>query len=457
MFGLAIALLSVVPPDSLVTAMRMERASRTLIVHVRHGLLPVSAASVAVAGLVGKTDADGDAEFGVPEGEQAIVVEREGFRPERVEVTTSRGSPTAVTVQLRELRVEESVTVVSITRSRTMVEDQALRVEALPQEEIEENSTVTPGSLTTLFEEIGGLRVQNVAPTLGGQNLRLHGLGGRYTQILMDELPLYGDAPDVFALLQVPPLDLAQVEVVKGAGSALYGGTALGGIINLVSLRPESESKAIVNQTLYGGTDAEGFASGRLGATWGYTVLGGANRQASGDLDHDGWIDLPGYRRAVLRPRLFWDDTRGNSLLFTMGGATEKRSGGTAPGALGPEGAPYVETIDTHRVDAGMVARFVLHGDRLVSLHASFNDARHDHAFGVEDERDTRRSASSDITLSGSARSHRWVVGAAAKYSHDAVTSLAGFDTISTAPGVFAQDECDLGRRLSLSANVRAD
>ncbi|HBD97868.1 MAG TPA: TonB-dependent receptor, partial [Gemmatimonadetes bacterium] len=61
---------------------------------------------------------------------------------------------------------------------------------------------------------------------------------GRYTQILSDGLPLYGGQAGALGPLQVPPMDLAQVEVIKGAASALYGSTALGGVVNLISRRP---------------------------------------------------------------------------------------------------------------------------------------------------------------------------------------------------------------------------
>jgi hypothetical protein len=80
--------------------------------------------------------------------------------------------------------------------------------------------------------------VQTTAPSLGAANVRIQGLRGRYSQVLSDGLPLYGAQGDSFTLLQVPPLDLGQVEVIKGAASALYGTAALGGFINLVSRRP---------------------------------------------------------------------------------------------------------------------------------------------------------------------------------------------------------------------------
>ena len=91
---------------------------------------------------------------------------------------------------------------------------------------------------------------------------------GRYSQLLADGLPLYGGQASSLGLLQIPPSDLGQVEVIKGTASALYGGQALGGVINLVSRRPgdEAEGELILNATTRGGQDLSAYGSTRLGA-----------------------------------------------------------------------------------------------------------------------------------------------------------------------------------------------
>jgi outer membrane receptor for ferrienterochelin and colicins len=433
-------------------------AAGTVLVRVRAGAAPVRAAEVSAAGVSAATDARGEARLELPAGERELLVERDGFAPATVRVAVPAGGSVEAVVQLREQRFEDTVTVVAATRSGTMVEDQAIRVEALPQEEIEENSTLAPGNLSTLLNEIGGLRVQAASPALGGANLRLQGLPGRYTTILTDELPLYGDQPDAFALLQVPPLDLAQAEVIKGTASALYGGGGLGGLVNLVSRRPaDGEPELLVSQSLHGGTDAVGFLPGKLGGGWGYTLLGAADRQRERDLDGDGWADLPGYRRGVLRPRLFWDDGAGRSLFATVGGTAEHRQGGTVAGALTPDGSAFAETLDTRRLDGGVVGRFLLGRDRLVSLHASYARAGRDHRFGDVRERDVRRFGSAELSLSGSDRGHTWVLGTALVHQSYRSLDLAGFDSTSTAPALFVQDEYSPVHRFALSASVRAD
>jgi outer membrane receptor for ferrienterochelin and colicins len=436
---------------------RGQETVGTVVVRVRAGSAPVRSVVVSAAGVSAETDARGEARLALPAGAQELLAQRDGFAPATAQVTVPAGGIVEVVVRLREQRFEETVTVVAATRSGTMIEDQVIRVEALPQEEIEENSTLAPGNLTTLLNEIGGLQVQTTSPALGGANLRLQGLPGRYTTILSDELPLYGEQPDAFALLQVPPLDLAQAEVIKGATSALYGGGGLGGLVNLVSRRPDGEPEILLSQTDHGGTDAVAFVPGALGAGWGYTLLGSIDRQVERDGDGDGWADLAGYRRGVVRPRLFWDDEAGHSLFVTLGGSEEHRKGGIVDGSLTPGGSSFEETLDTGRRDAGLVGRFVVGADRLIALHASYASVRADHRFGGVRERDVRSFGFTELNLSGSDHGHTWVLGGALSDQRYRFEDAAGFDSTSTTPAVFVQDEYSPTRRFSLSANVRAD
>ncbi len=78
--------------------------------------------------------------------------------------------------------VEEVI--VQATRSRRRVQDEPIRVEVLNQEEIEEKLLMRPGNISMLLAETGGLRVQVTSPALGSANIRVHGMRGRYTQLL---------------------------------------------------------------------------------------------------------------------------------------------------------------------------------------------------------------------------------------------------------------------------------
>ena len=124
------------------------------------------------------------------------------------------------TEERAEPEFEDEVTVIATTRTGRRVEDEPIRVEVVPQEEIDEKVFMTPGDVSMMLTETNGLRVQVTSPSLGAASVRVQGLRGRYTQVLADGLPLYGPAGTI-GILQIPPMDLAQVEVIKGVASAL--------------------------------------------------------------------------------------------------------------------------------------------------------------------------------------------------------------------------------------------
>jgi iron complex outermembrane receptor protein len=414
---------------------------------------PVAGARVSSAGQAAATDARGVALLPLPNIPADLTVDAEGFLSVTVQLTTRRQS---IDVALEPLPEFADQVVVNASRSPTRIQDQPLRVEVIDREEIEEKALMTPGSVAMLIGETTGLRVQPTAPSLGAANVRIQGLHGRYSQLLADGLPLYGGQGDSFSLLQVPPLDLGQVEVIKGTASALYGASALGGVINLVSRRPTAPGREVLlNQTSLGGSDATLWLTDRAADRWTWTLIGGFHRQSRRDRDDDGWTDVAGYDRGMVRPRLFYADEKGASLMVTGGAIVESRRGGTLDGRVAPDGAPFEESLDTSRGDAGGVARWVLQSSRLVSIRASYGRQSQDRHFGDVRERGVRSTGFGELSLQGVHGGHTWVAGAA--YQHDGYSArdFPMFDYSFDAPAVFGQDEFGVGSmRVSLSGRL---
>ena len=419
---------------------------------------PVERAIVRAGTRVSQTDARGLAALRLSVGTHALVVARIGYSPESLSVTLRSGQDTTVIVALREQAAEIENIVISATRTGKRIEDEPLRVEVLAREEVEEKMLMTPGDISMMLNETSGLRVQTTSPSLGGANVRVQGLRGRYTQILSDGLPLFGGQTGSLGLLQIPPMDLAQVEVIKGAASALYGSSALGGVVNLVTRRPhdEPERELLVNQTTRDGTDVVGWASERLSERWGYTALAGLHRQREGDVDDDGWADIPGYQRAVLRPRLFWTGERGRNAIVTLGSTIEGREGGTLDGRVAPNGSPYVESLDTRRFDAGALARFPF-GTSVFSLRGSASTQGHRHRFGDVRERDRHDTYFAEASLSTTRGMHMGVAGLALQYERYGNRDVGRFDYRYTIPAAFAQYDVTPVEWLSASASARVD
>ena len=431
-----------------------QTGSSLLRVQVVEGAMPIEAATVRIGSLGALTNLAGEATLRVAHGTHVLVTSRIGFVPETLTVAVRRD--TVVRVTLEPISSALGTVIVTATRAERRIEEDPIRVEVIAREEIEEKLLMTPGDITMMLNETSGLRVQTTSPALGGANVRIQGLRGRYTLVLSDGLPLYGGQTGSLGLLQIPPMDLGQVEIIKGAASALYGASALGGVINLVSLRPVRTRELLLNQTSRNGSDVVAYISDSLSATSGYSALVGGHRQTAVDIDDDGWADLAGYRRVVARPRVFWNNGRGTTAFATAGLTVENRTGGTLDGEVAPDGQPFVEGLRTTRGDAGGVVRR-LSGAWLVSGRGSISSQRHRHQFGPVIERDLHGTVFAEGTATRTGVRHTLVTGAAFQRDVYRARDVGGFDFSYNQPSLFAADDYDVTPWLRVSASGRAD
>jgi iron complex outermembrane receptor protein len=437
-------------------SVRAQAPSASLHIEVRHDSMPVADASVLVNGAPYTTNRQGVVDVTVAPGGAQIVVLKEGFSPLTTSVSVEADARRDVIVQLQP-SLREEITV-SAARSTTRLQDQPLRVEVVDQEEIDEKAMMTPGSVAMLLNETTGLRVQTTSPSLGAANVRIQGLRGRYSQLLADGLPLYGAQGDSLSLLQVPPLDLGQVEIIKGVASALYGAAALGGVVNLVSRRPrETESRLLANGTSQGGRDMAAYHAQAPAGAWSWTLLGSYHGQTQHDLDGDGWSDVPTFNRGVIRPRVFFDNRQGNAVFATLGVIAEDREGGTLPQRTAPDGLPFREAVDTRHVDGGLAGRWLTSANRVLSVRGSALRQRQERQWGDVREHGTRLVWFGEASLQAVSGRHTWVVGSAFQQDRFSLDQLPQFDYRFSAPAVFAQDEVSFGPKWTLGASARAD
>jgi iron complex outermembrane receptor protein len=438
----------------------MQAGQSAIVCSVTAEGVPVPGAEIVVAGKTYLTDSGGHVRIDVSSGLVELTAVKTGFAPVTATFTVLAGQQLPVAIELeRPPRVEETVTV-SATRTDKRVEDQPMRVEVLDREEIEEKQLMTPGDIVMMLNEMGGLRVQATSPSLGAASVRVQGMRGRYTRFLSDGLPLFGEAVGGLGLLQIPPTDLGQVEVIKGVASALYGAGALAGVVDLISRRPGKEPvrEALVNRTTRGGTDAVLFAAQPITGTWSGTLLASGHWQEKNDVDDDGWADLAGYSRAVVRPRVFWDNHAGSSLFATAGATWERRDGGTTSGhVLAATHEPFVESLETARFDGGVVAQTLLGDQYVLTARGSATRQSHRHELGDTREDDTHDTFFAELALRGHRGRHTWVGGVAFERDAFVPRDVPAFAYTYNAPGVFAQDDIDVSRWLTASVSARVD
>jgi outer membrane receptor for ferrienterochelin and colicins len=356
---------------------------------------------------------------------------------------------------------EENTEYLQVRASRLgrIITESATRTEVINGEEIQEKALMRPGNISMLVAETGGVRVQTTSPALGGANIRLQGLYGRYTQLLMDGLPIHGGQMNSIGLLQIPPTDLSSVEIIKGSASSLYGGSALGGVINLISRTPsdEFEGEVLVNATSKSGQDVTAYFAAPLTQSFSASLTSGIHHQQTKDLDDDGWADFSGYLRGTIRPRFYWDGDDGSTLYITIGTMNEKRNGGTLGSAVLPDERAFSISQDTRQKDIGVVYDHALLEDMNINFRGSAMNQEHNHDYGTTVENDSHESYLIESNLSGYADGMAWLVGLAVQSEQFSSDTIPEFNYSYNVPGLYTQLDYDAGDNLSLSLSARAD
>jgi len=349
--------------------------------------------------------------------------------------------------------------IIQATRSGRIADEQPIRVELINREEIEEKAAMRPGNISMLVAETGGVRMQTTSPALGSANIRLQGLYGRYTQLLADGLPLYGNQASSIGLLQIPPTDLGRVEIIKGSASSLYGGSALGGVINLVSRTPSEQlnGELLINLTTRNGQDLTSYIETPLTDSLKGSLTAGAHSQKAQDIDNDGWIDLAEYERYTARPRLFWQGDAGETLYATLGFMSEQRVGGNSAGGTVADGRFFKQSQESQRIDSGFVFTMPLLDALTLNARASTMLQEHSHGYGAVIEDDQHQSYLLESSIAGYSENSDWVVGMAYQSEVFASDTFADFDYSYQVPAIFGQLDYELSEQVTASYSARVD
>lgn len=291
---------------------------------------PLAGATVTTGGTGTTADSNGIAILRVPTaGTYTIRCTFTGYRAESVTVSFPRNVNDTLVILMQQQAAEMGDVVVASTRSNRSIQNIPTRVEFINGEELEEKGNMRPGDIRMMLNESTGIQTQQVSATSANSSIRIQGLDGRYTQILKDGFPLYAGFSGGLGLLQTPPLDLKQVEIVKGSASTLYGGGAIAGLVNLISKAPsqQRELRFLLNGTSAGGFDGNGFYGQRWGKL-GLTLYGGYSSNKAYDPSAAGFSAIPKFNRYVLNPKLFIYFSPKTSLSIGLNTMLENRTGG---------------------------------------------------------------------------------------------------------------------------------
>jgi outer membrane receptor for ferrienterochelin and colicins len=354
------------------------------------------------------------------------------------------------------------VTVVS-TRSNDPVETATTKVEVLGLEEMNEESTLKPGNIASILGDMSGIQIQQSSAITGNSNVRIQGLDGKYTQILRDGMPLYEGYSGGFGILTIPPLDLKQIELVKGAASTLYGGGAIGGLINLISKKPSYKPDAsfLINQTTLKETNINAYYAQRWKST-GFTFFAGQNLQKEADVDKDGFSDVPDIKSTLIHPTFFIYPSSKSYISLSWSGSFENRLGGDMIAIHGKEDSahPYFEKNKLYRNSFALMSENHFNNKITATVKASLSLFSRDETTNTYFFNAKQTSFYTEASLTAITGRHTIVGGinlTGDEFKPSAQTPAPVGSFSNTTIGAFVQDNWRIANSTKLEAGLRVD
>jgi iron complex outermembrane receptor protein len=427
---------------------------------------PIIGASVMIKGLNkgGVSDSAGFVRIGdLGGGVYIFQVTCSGYMGREIKVAAPAKRQDTVAVTLEPDKEILGEVIVSSSRINGRIRDLPTRVEVLGTEDMEEETSMHPSNVAMLLSEASGIQTQQTSASSGNVQIRILGLDGKYTQLLKDGFPMYSGFSNGLSIMQIPPLDLSQVELIKGSSSSLYGGDAIAGIINFISKKPGAQPQwnMLANQTMRGGTDIGSFYTGR-NKHWGLTLLNTFTHQVPVDIHNDGFTVLPRLTGFTVNPKLFWYPTDSATVSLAVNTTVDHRVGGDLEAVKdGPTAAhPYTEDnkSDRHYYQLEYIQH--LGGGRLLTMRNSTSLFKRN--IGIMDYRFSGRQLStfSEGSYLLPWGHHTTVAGLnflTDRFSEDKKTDSLIRDYSFVTTGVFIQDDWSLGRRWVLETGIRDD
>jgi iron complex outermembrane receptor protein len=355
----------------------------------------------------------------------------------------------------------EEVVIISSTRSTRTIQNIPTRVEFISGEELDEKANMKPGDIRLLLSESTGIQTQQTSATSANASIRIQGLDGRYTQILKDGFPLYSGASSGLGLLQTPPLDLKQVEIIKGSSSTLYGGGAIAGLVNLISKTPtdERELRFHLNGTSALGLDINGFYSQRFDK-FGVTLFASHNRNAPYDPSDTHFTAIPKFERININPKVFIYFSEDTNLYVGVNTAFEDRIGGDIDYIKDDNAEGYFEKNRTDRISTQMNFQHRFNENSRLSVKNSFNNFKRVITIPGYIFEGVQNSTFSEITYSRNGEVSDWIAGLNLWTDDFAEKPTSAFpvrDYNQTTYGLFVQNTVKASDWLSLETGVRGD
>lgn len=399
----------------------------------------------------------------IPDGNQKIEVSYMGYEKTIKEFTFPLPSDSLIVITIEPDENELQEIVVSSTRGTRTFKNIPTRIEFINTEELGEKGVMKPGDIRMLLNESTGIMTQQTSAISGNSSIRIQGLDGRYTQILKDGFPVFSGAASGLGLLQTPPLDLKQVEIIKGSSSTLYGGGAIAGLVNLISKTPEEERDFSIhlNGTTGKGLDINSYFGQKFNKV-GTTVFASYNRNWAYDPSDVGFTAIPKFDRFVLNPKLYLYLSDNTDFNFGINSTIENRLGGDIRyvEGKGSEEHSYFERNKTqrHSTQLSFEHRFDKQNKLNVKNSITYFNRKIEIPYFTFDGE--QLFSFSEVSYIHTREKTEWVAGANVwtdKFTEKKLTNFPLRDYDMTTFGLFIQNNTKITDWMDIESGLRTD
>lgn len=397
----------------------------------------------------------------ITNGSHTIVFAFVGYE-ERTETFLFPMSDTLIEIFLEPDMEELGAVEISSMRSSRTINDIPTRIEFIGGEELEEKSNMKM-DIRMLLSESTGIQTQQTSATSANASIRIQGLDGRYTQLLKDGFPLYSGASSGLGLLQTPPLDLKQVEVIKGSTSTLYGGGAIAGLVNLISKTPKEkrELRFQVNGTSGRGLDVNGFYGQRFRKI-GTTIFASYNSNEAYDPAELNLSAIPKFKRYTVNPKLFLYLSEKTNAVIGINASVEDRLGGDMRYIAGEADTVmrYFERNQTQRYSSQLSLTHQLRENSRIYLKNSLSYFQRKIEIPGHVFDGTQQASFSELGYAHTGEKIEWIIGGNVwtdDFKELQRDTMPLRNYTQTTIGAFVQNTFKASEKISLETGLRVD
>ncbi len=377
---------------------------------------PVAFASILVeAGSRGATtDKYGSYRLEVPPGEVVLLVRSQGYRTASKTVQAVSGVPLTLNFSLVEDALGLDEVVISATRNRVERKSAPVVVSTIKPRLLTATQSI---SLADGLSFAPGVRVETNCQNCGFTQVRLNGLEGAYTQILLNSRPVFSSLLGVYGLEQIPTNTIERVEVVRSGGSALYGSNAIAGTVNVITRDPVLNTWEIgSNLALIDGQQPDRVVSFNTSVVAddvksGFTLFGSYRNRDPFDANQDGFTELVKLKNLTVGAKAFLRPTERSRISLNLNAINEYRRGGDRLD-LAPQFTDITEELD-HDTFIGGADYEISSADRSArtQVYTSASNTRRKSYYGGLGGGRTRQDSLLANNAFGNTRDLAWVNG----------------------------------------------